>query len=105
MLQTVFSCVNQFFPNDFLCRIANIVYPSHSFHLVVGFDLFGHPLRFGHLPGKKLHPVLRGFLHLDKIFLQFAGDQQVGIENSTVFFEIAQPYAVFSDWASFLLRR
>lgn len=63
------------------------------------------PLRFGHLPGKKLHPVLRGFLHLDKIFLQFAGDQQVGIENSTVFFEIAQPYAVFSDWASFLLRR
>lgn len=61
-----------------------MVHPSHPFHLAIGFELFGYPLRFDHLPDKKLYPVLRDFLHFGKMFLQFSGDQQVGIQNSAL---------------------
>ena len=61
------SIVNQFCFHNFLClRLASVHLP-HPFHLVFGFQLFGHAVSFRQLRHDQLHAVSCRFVNLSAI--------------------------------------
>ena len=61
------SIVNQFRFHNLLCLCLASVHLPHPFHLVFGFQLFGHAVLLCQQPHDQLHAVLCRFVNLSAI--------------------------------------
>ena len=75
--------------NDFLRTIADTVHAAHPFHLVGGFERFGHIFLLCHIGNDDFHTLVAGLVDLGKMPMQRSACKQVCIENRTMLFQIA----------------
>ena len=75
--------------NDFLRAAADAVYAVHPFHLVGGFERFGHTFLLRHCRNEDFHTLVAGLVDLGKMPMQRSACEQVCVENRTMFFQIA----------------
>ena len=59
-----YSVVDQVVQDDLLGSAADAVHPSDPFHLILGFQLFGHAFRFLHLLDQPVEHFLSRFADL-----------------------------------------
>ena len=75
--------------NDFLRAAADAVHAAHPFHLVGGFERFGHIFLPCHIGNDDCHTLVAGLVDLGKVPMQRSACEQACIENRTMFFQIA----------------
>ena len=75
--------------NDFLRAAADVVHAAHPFHLVGGFERFGHIFLPCHIGNDDCHTLVAGLVDLGKVPMQRSACEQACIENRTMFFQIA----------------
>ena len=85
----ILSGVYQFSQNDFLRTIADAVHAAHPFHLVGGFERFGHIFLPCHIGNDDCHTLVTGLVDLGKVPMQRSACEQVCVENGAMFFQIA----------------
>ena len=74
---------------DFLRTAADAVHAAHPFHLVGGFERFGHTFLLRHCRNEDFHTLVAGLVDLGKMPMQRSACEQVCVENRTMFFQIA----------------
>ena len=67
--------------NDFLGTAADVVHPAYPFHLVGGFERFGHTLLLCHSRNDDFHTLIAGLVDLGKMLVQRSARKIVCIEN------------------------
>ena len=75
--------------NDFLCAAVDVVHAAHPFHLVGGFERFGHIFLPCHIGNDDCHTLVAGLVDLGKVPMQRSACEQACLENRTMFFQIA----------------
>ena len=75
--------------NDFLRTAADVVHAAHPFHLVGGFERFGHIFLPCHIGNDDCHTLVAGLVDLGKMLVQRSARKIVCIENRSMFFQIA----------------
>ena len=75
--------------NDFLGTAADVVHPAYPFHLVGGFERFGHTLLLCHSRNDDFHTLIAGLVDLGKMLVQCSARKIVCIENRSMSFQIA----------------
>ncbi len=75
--------------NDFLRTAADAVHAAHPFHLVGGFERFGHIFLLCHSGNDDFHTLVAGLVDLGKVPMQRSACEQVCVENWTMLFQIA----------------
>ena len=84
--------------NDFLRTIVDAVHAAHPFHLVGGFERFGHIFLPCHIGNDVCHTLVAGLVDLRKMPVQRSACEQVCVENGAMFFQIAAAHTpVFAD--------
>lgn len=77
-------CVNQFCIYNFCRSIADIIHLLNPFHLVGGFELLRDTFFFGEVFYKPRKKLLGLFLGIGKVEMEFAGSEQIVIQNFAV---------------------
>ena len=81
------------FGQDYLLRLAVDGVPAADpFHLVGGFEGFGHVFLFHHRRFDELQPFNAGAVDLGEVFHQGSAENKVGIQCVTVFLQVSPPH-------------
>ena len=92
--------------NDFLCAAVDVVHAAHPFHLVGGFERFGHIFLPCHIGNDDCHTLVAGLVDLGKVPMQRSACEQVCVENRAMFFQIAAAHTpVLADLIFWLVRQ
>ena len=92
--------------NDFLGTAADAVHPTHPFHLVGGFQRFGHTLLLRHSRNDDFHSLIAGLVDLGKVLVQRFTREIVCLENRAIFFQIAAAHTpILANLIFWLIRR
>ena len=92
--------------NDFLRTAANAVHPAHPFHLVSGFQNFGHDFLLRHSRDDDFHSLIAGLVNLRKMPVQRSAREIVCVENRAMFFQIATAHTpILANLIFWLIRQ
>ena len=92
------SCEHKFLQDNFLRTAADAVHAAHPFHLVGGFECFGHTFLLRHCGNDDFHALVAGLVDLGKVPMQRSACEQACIENRTMLFQITAAHTpVFAD--------
>ena len=75
--------------NDFLRTAADVVHAAHPFHLVGGFECFGHTFPLRHCRNDDFHTLIAGLVDLGKVTMQRSACEQICVKNRTMLLQIA----------------
>mgnify|MGYP003582245961 CR=1 FL=1 len=84
--------------NDFLRAAAEVVHAAHPFHLVGGFERFGHIFLPCHIGNDDFHTLIAGLVDLGKVPMQRSACEQASLDHGAMFFQIAAAHTpVFAN--------
>ena len=75
--------------DNFLSTSADAVHPAHPFHLISGFQGFGHTFLLRHCRYDDFHTLVAGLVNPGKMPVQRSVREIVCIEDRMMFFQIA----------------
>ena len=75
------SFIYELSQDDFLRTAADAVHAAHPFHLVGGFERFGHIFLPCHIGNDDFHTLVAGLVDLGKVPMQRSACEQACIEN------------------------
>ena len=94
------------YQSDFLRAAADVVHAAHPFHLVGGFERFGHIFLPYHIGNDDCHTLVTGLVDLGKVPMQRSACEQVCVENGAMFFQIAAAHTpVLADLVFWFVRQ
>lgn len=92
--------------NDFLRTAADVVHAAHPFHLVGGFECFGHTFPLRHCRNDDFHTLIAGLVDLGKMLVQCSARKIVCIENRSMSFQIATAHTpILANLIFWLIRQ
>ena len=92
------SCEYKFLQDNFLRTAADVVHAAYPFHLVGGFERFGHIFLPCHIGNDDFHTLVADLVDLGKVPMQCSTCEQVCVKNRTMLFQITAAYApIFAD--------
>ena len=82
--------MNQFRIDDLRHSGADVVYPTNPLHLVFSLEVFRYIFLFGKFFYQPKEKTARLFVNTNKVTVQLARGQQIGIKYSFILFDILQ---------------
>lgn len=97
--------MDQFFEDDFLCTVADVVHGSDPCQLILRLQALVDAFFLCQLRYKQVEPVSSLSINVSKIAVQLAAENQIGVNDWTVFCEVLLvPSAPDTDGVYFFLR-
>ena len=82
----ILSGIYKFYQNDFLRTAADAVHAAYPFHLVGGFERFGHTFLLCHSRNDDFHSLVAGLVNLGKMPMQRLACEEICIEDGMILF-------------------
>ena len=100
----ILSGIYEFGQNDFLRTTADAVHAACPFHLVGGFERFGHAFLLCHSRSNDFHSLIAGLVNLGKMPIQRPTCEEICIEDGMILFQIAAAQmAILADLIFWLI--
>lgn len=98
------SVIYKFSQNNFLSTAADAVHAVYPFHLVGGFERFGHTFLLCHSRNDDFHSFIAGLVNLGKVPMQRPRCEKVRVENRPMSFQITAAHtSILADLIFWLI--